>query len=87
VLITTVVFALDVTIILGGRFILLTRDQEDRQSAHLVVLIWQSVIPTVLSTIAVSTLLLITTVISQPLPCGHLDIPSALTVFDISRIC
>jgi hypothetical protein len=68
VLITIVVFALVITIILGGLFILRTRDQEDRQSAHLVVLIWQSLIPAVLITIAVSTLLLITTVISQPLP-------------------
>ena len=69
-LITIVVFALVVTVILGGYrlFVMRTGDQEDRQSAHLVFLIWQSLIPAVLITIAVSTLLLITTVVSQPLP-------------------
>jgi hypothetical protein len=66
VLITVVVFALIVTIILSGLFILRTRDRQDRQSAHLVFLIWfESLIPAVLITIAVSTLLLITTVIGK----------------------
>ena len=65
-LITVVVFALIVTIILSGLFILRTRDRQDRQSAHLVFLIWfESLIPAVLITIAVSTLLLITTVIGK----------------------